>query len=518
MKKPKVIVIGLDGATWDLIKPWVDEGKLPTFKHLMENGAWGALESTIPPVTFPAWHSLFTGQNPGKLGVYNFVQIDVKNRKFIVNTPKSFKGKPVWKILSEYGYKSCVINVPTAKVEKINGVIVGGAFADGDVYPPEYKRILNEIGYKAYPEELTKAFLKSGVEPNIELIKQTISSRFELAKLLVEKEKPDFLALVIFEIDSLQHFYWGDDILYQAWKHIDNKIGSFISDYINDSYIFIVSDHGFAFTETYKTLFISKFLEDLGLIKFKRSIEYKILSTISTEKIIRIAKKLKLDITKKILPLDFILRILSAFPDEGGRLGAKGLESVIDWENSIAVPIDRLIYLSCSDTERNKLKEYLKKKLEELDIVDRVLYKEEVCSGKYLDSAPDLVVMTKKGVDVLENPFVRDVVVNGLVRPNWKAMHDINGIFLALGPRIKTTNLKASIYDITPTILSIFGIPVDPDVDGKVLSAIFSDKVQLSIKGDSLEKFRIKSKIKELKGKLGRRDSYVESTENKNEK
>lgn len=44
----KVLIIGLDGATWDLIKLWVDEGKLPTFRKLIENGVWGNLESPIP--------------------------------------------------------------------------------------------------------------------------------------------------------------------------------------------------------------------------------------------------------------------------------------------------------------------------------------------------------------------------------------------------------------------------------------------------------------------------------------
>jgi len=76
----KVLVIGLDGATWDLIEPWAEEGKLPTFKMLMENGTWGELESCIPFVTYPAWKCYSTGKNPGRLGVYWFL-------KKIVNLP-----------------------------------------------------------------------------------------------------------------------------------------------------------------------------------------------------------------------------------------------------------------------------------------------------------------------------------------------------------------------------------------------------------------------------------------------
>lgn len=46
----KVIVVGLDGATWDLLKPWVESGKLSTIEWLMENGVWGDLETVIPPL------------------------------------------------------------------------------------------------------------------------------------------------------------------------------------------------------------------------------------------------------------------------------------------------------------------------------------------------------------------------------------------------------------------------------------------------------------------------------------
>ena len=73
MKDIKALIIGLDGATWDLIKPLVDEGKLPTFKKLMKNGIYGKLESTIPPWTIPAWNSMATGLTPKKLGFSSFM-------------------------------------------------------------------------------------------------------------------------------------------------------------------------------------------------------------------------------------------------------------------------------------------------------------------------------------------------------------------------------------------------------------------------------------------------------------
>lgn len=67
----KVLVLGLDGATFDLIKPWAAAGYLPTLKRLMEEGAHGSLRSTTPPMTGQAWTSFATGVNPGKHRLYD---------------------------------------------------------------------------------------------------------------------------------------------------------------------------------------------------------------------------------------------------------------------------------------------------------------------------------------------------------------------------------------------------------------------------------------------------------------
>lgn len=84
----KVLIFGLDGGTVDLIKPWADEGVLPTFKKLMRSGVWSKLESTFPPITCPAWPSMLTGKKPDKLGLYHFTSRDSKNY-----TPKFIRTK-----------------------------------------------------------------------------------------------------------------------------------------------------------------------------------------------------------------------------------------------------------------------------------------------------------------------------------------------------------------------------------------------------------------------------------------
>ena len=73
MKKPsKAVIIGLDAATWTLIRPWMAEGGMPNLAKLINAGVSGTLQSVLPPITPPAWTSFMTGKNPGKHGIFLF--------------------------------------------------------------------------------------------------------------------------------------------------------------------------------------------------------------------------------------------------------------------------------------------------------------------------------------------------------------------------------------------------------------------------------------------------------------
>jgi predicted AlkP superfamily phosphohydrolase/phosphomutase len=73
---PRVLIIGLDGATWRVLAPLADSGRMPRLRDLMASGAWGPLRSTIPALTMPSWSSFVTGKNPGGHGVFAFTRTD----------------------------------------------------------------------------------------------------------------------------------------------------------------------------------------------------------------------------------------------------------------------------------------------------------------------------------------------------------------------------------------------------------------------------------------------------------
>src|SRR5512135_2783186 len=120
----KVFVIGLDGATFDLIKPFIAQGKLPTFKKLMDSGAFSELRSTVPPVTASAWTSFMTGKNPGAHGLFDFMQRRAGSYDLAPVSSRDRDGKAVWEIAGDAGKRVIVMGVPvTFPPTPVNGLL-----------------------------------------------------------------------------------------------------------------------------------------------------------------------------------------------------------------------------------------------------------------------------------------------------------------------------------------------------------------------------------------------------------
>ena len=153
----KVLVIGLDGATFDIILPWIKQGKLPNFEKLISEGSYGNLTSTLPTVSPVAWTSFATGVNPGKHGIFGFLT-DYESTPV---TRIDIKSKTFWEIASENGKRVIIMNVPmTYPPEEINGIIISG-----------YESPEEEIF--TYPENLTEELIAKGYKT------EALDKRFE---------------------------------------------------------------------------------------------------------------------------------------------------------------------------------------------------------------------------------------------------------------------------------------------------------------------------------------------------
>ncbi|NIR03258.1 MAG: phosphodiesterase, partial [Gemmatimonadales bacterium] len=99
----RVLVIGLDGATFDLIEPWAKAGHLPNLARLIAEGAWGRMQSTIPAHSAPAWATFATGILPGRHGIYYFVGPSRDSKYFRPVSSESIHGRTLWELIGEQG-------------------------------------------------------------------------------------------------------------------------------------------------------------------------------------------------------------------------------------------------------------------------------------------------------------------------------------------------------------------------------------------------------------------------------
>ena len=123
----KILLISLDGATWDVLSPILQLQIMPHLTKAMRQGFVSNLQSVVPPVTAAAWTSFMTGKNPNRHGIYEFRNFDpILHRDFMTNISQC-RSELLWEILSEQGCKSIVLNLPYMyPLPKINGIVVSG--------------------------------------------------------------------------------------------------------------------------------------------------------------------------------------------------------------------------------------------------------------------------------------------------------------------------------------------------------------------------------------------------------
>lgn len=137
----KILIIGIDGGTWTILRPAMDAGFMPNLKELIDSGASGILESTMPAITPAAWGAFQTGSNCAVNGVFNFAYWDKKDNKTHLITSATFP-PTIWELASKAGKRVGCLNVPmTYPPREVNGCVVTGlltpSLESNFTYPPE---------------------------------------------------------------------------------------------------------------------------------------------------------------------------------------------------------------------------------------------------------------------------------------------------------------------------------------------------------------------------------------------
>jgi len=283
----KVFVLGIDSAEPELVfGKWFNE--LPTIKQLAEDGAWGKIASTVPPITCPAWVSGLSGFNPGYFGLY-----DLRYRKKgsytdfgIVNSRMVTKPR-VWDILSERRKKCGVVFVPvTYPPSKVNGFMVSSFLTPTTKSPFTYPKSLKEEIFKVIGGEdkyIIDVYDYRRKDPKqlLEELKAKTEHDFKIIRYLLKKPW-DFFMAVIMSIDRAQHTLWKffdeehprfiedpelKDGLLELHKQIDEELAKTLELLPKDTAIVIVSDHGAK--RMYYRINVNEVLVNEGFLKLK---------------------------------------------------------------------------------------------------------------------------------------------------------------------------------------------------------------------------------------------------------
>lgn len=514
----KVIVIGLDGATWDLLKPWADNGELPAIKKLMDNGVWGELESTIPPVTGPAWTSFSTGKNPGKHGIFDFVKLE--NNSLKLHQSRDIRSETIYDILSENNLKSIVIGLPLSFPPKdgFNGVMISDFLCAGKEIMPKSKAEYIE-DYRVFPNIALRG------DDLLEDMIAVASGQVNVAKQLFVGENWDFYFFYFFATDGVAHHFWKDikenTIIGQKAKKVfhiaDQFIGWVLNSMDSETILFLMSDHGFA-DYPFK-INLNNLLAQKGLLRTKitdvsgdRIFEkHLVREFVRRESRIEARPKLrnKLAIYSSIKLL--YKKIYASIIKETTINNAK-FNTEIDFETSkcfVTSSQGQSIIINATDlAEYEQILNEIIQALRELKydghrVFKEVIARKGVYSGPSAESAPDILL--------IPNGFQISSDLGGKIFEEFDkgGWHDLRGIFLAFGPNIRTSSEKLTglkIYDIAPTILHIFGLSIPRDIDGRVLkesmaegNELFEREVMYRESGALAEKKYLQQKVKELR-------------------
>ena len=272
-KSPKLTVLSIDGLSHSLLVRLMKEGFMPTFARLCEaDGQLRTMRSEYPAISCVAWTSYATGMNPGKHGIYGF--IDRKPRSYELAFPNGSNicGDTIWEILSRNGKKVFGMNVPcTYPPRKVNGILIGGFLApsvDRIAYPSKYGHILKKTGYRI---DVDVTLGRTSKKDFLKDLMLTLQKRSEAMFHFLGKEHWDFFHTHIMGTDRINHFllrhYENDDpslkrAFCEFYRSIDGVLTELVERIGEDAPLLVVSDHGFCTIK--REVQLAKYLADTG--------------------------------------------------------------------------------------------------------------------------------------------------------------------------------------------------------------------------------------------------------------
>jgi predicted AlkP superfamily phosphohydrolase/phosphomutase len=500
------MIIGLDGATFDLILPWAQQGQLPTFKRFIQQGAWGHLASTTPPVTSPAWPTFMTGKNAGKHGVFDFIEHG-QDKQCVVNA-SHIDGKTLWQLVSDAGKRVGIMNVPvTYPATPVNGFLLSGMPQPRQgrrSYPEdlwaECWRVMDEVG------PLDREGLAAGDDGRyVEARLGLLARRRHLALWLIRTQPWELFVFYTNITDIFQHRFWKHmdvehpehaqangayrDTILEAYQRCDVLMAELIAAAGEDTITLVMSDHGFG--PLHGMVNLNRYFLEEGLLYLKpglrtRAKHMAFQAGITPQKAFGVARRL--GVQGKVTQLSRQTQL-------GLSQGFLSFNDV-DWSRTQAYSLGHMgqVHINlrgrqprgsvAPGAEYERVRQRVIELLQALKhpdtgepLVDQILTREEaVVPGPHYDEAPDLFVRMQEHRYITYPLFMSDGRLVTRHPKGESGTHRSNGVLAGLGPGVKPGEIsRARIVDLAPTLLYALDVPVPDDMDGRVLTELFTE-------------------------------------------
>jgi len=491
------IVLGLDGATWDVLDPLIEAGRLPNLARLRREGYDGVLESTFPPITAPAWLSMATGQNPGKTGVFYFQnRTDPDSFSFEMLGSDEFEGRSFWDVIDARGRSVGVFNFPMLYPPYAldNGFQVSGLGAPEDdsiTAPAELRAELDEVT-DGYTVKVPYADPKYSGRPDALLtdLHEALRTRSAAIEHLLTDRRPSVFFGVVSVTDWAQHYFWRyydethalydpevardhGDALGELWERVDETVGM-VADVAEreGAVLFVVSDHGFG--PVNETFHSNTWLEATG---FQAAGDRSLLTELRTTYFQHL-RRVGEPIAAAVPQLNDLITAI-------GRRIRGSPEDTIDMEDSLVFAprqnftCGMLFMLSDDPADEQAVVDALESLTrEDGQPVDPTVYRaEDLYHGDRLDVAPDVLFEIdgfECGVD--PRPRADDAVfTTGPPSVARSGGHRRDGIYVVAGEGVEPgSGGRRSLLDVAPTLLYALDTPIPEVMDGEALTDAFT--------------------------------------------
>jgi len=511
----RTLIVGWDGATWDLAEPFIQAGDLPVLGRLVSEGAIAPLNSTMPPMTLPSWSSMLTGCNPGRHGIFDFVR-KVRGKWQLEFTNATHRQVPtLHRVLSDRGARVASIAVPTTwPPDPLNGVVISGFDSpvstgiDGSFCHPAdlYKTVQQRFGGLKFAD-----FQESNIGPGwhehaLEALLREIPRKQAIAEWLMESERWDAFMLMFGESDTVSHHFWMfhdpasprhpantpgplRDAIRAVYKALDSALGKLIERAAPD-HICICSDHGFGGAGTH-VLYLNRYLEAQGWLRYQREVQVEGVRSGSG-----LADRLRGFAATK-LPSELQGKVFRAVPDALlGHIETRSRYGDLDMPATRALS-DEMNYaatirlnLPAEDTAGRaaavaELRQILMAwTVDGHKVVDAVHTREELYEGPCVEDSPELILELayRDGYSYTLLPSARAAPGQmwRTFRPDeypggkglgMNGTHRQHGVLCLWGSGVQPgARVEAGMPDIAPTLLHLMGESVPAHMDGAVLT------------------------------------------------